>query len=204
MDPRALDQLQLDALREAANIGAGHAATALSQITNRTIMVQVPEVRVLPLESVGAMLGDPGEVVCAVIMKVLGDVTGRTVQVFPASTATRLTSLLLRTPEQLLPEEFGTLEHSAIKEIGNILVAAYLNALGQLTNLKLTMSAPAFAIDMAAAVLTTSYLNFGAVEDHVIAVNTHLGLDGAALPAHFLLIPDEPSLRDLLKALRVV
>jgi chemotaxis protein CheC len=203
MDPRALDPLQLDALREAANIGAGHAATALSQITEHVIMVQVPDVRILPLEEVGAMLGDPAEVVCAVIMRVFGDVTGRTVQIFPATTAVRITAMLMRTQEPLMPEEFGTLERSAIKEIGNILGAAYLNALHGLTGLTLTMSAPAFAIDMAAAVLTTSYLNFDAIDDHVLAVTTHLGLDGTALPAHFLLIPDEPSLQGILAALRV-
>ena len=32
-DVRDLKALQLDALREVANIGAGHAATALSQMT---------------------------------------------------------------------------------------------------------------------------------------------------------------------------
>ncbi len=41
-DVRTLKALQLDALREVANIGAGHAATALSQMTNRTIMIACP------------------------------------------------------------------------------------------------------------------------------------------------------------------
>jgi hypothetical protein len=47
-DVRGLKELQLDALREVANIGAGHAATALSQMTNHTIMIAVPEVNVRP------------------------------------------------------------------------------------------------------------------------------------------------------------
>ena len=51
-DVRGLKELQLDALREVANIGAGHAATALSQMTNHTIMIAVPEVNVRPLEEV--------------------------------------------------------------------------------------------------------------------------------------------------------
>ena len=37
-DIRSLKALQLDALKEVANIGAGHAATALSQMINSTIM----------------------------------------------------------------------------------------------------------------------------------------------------------------------
>jgi len=48
-DVRDLKELQLDALKEVANIGAGHAATALSQLTSRTIMINVPEVNIRPL-----------------------------------------------------------------------------------------------------------------------------------------------------------
>ena len=51
-DVRGLKELQLDALREVANIGAGHAATALSMMTGHTIMIAVPEVNVRPLEEV--------------------------------------------------------------------------------------------------------------------------------------------------------
>jgi chemotaxis protein CheC len=49
-DVRDLKEPQLDAMREVANIGAGHAATALSQMTNRKIMINVPRVNVRPLE----------------------------------------------------------------------------------------------------------------------------------------------------------
>jgi chemotaxis protein CheC len=204
MDPRSLGDLQLDALREAANIGAGHAATALSQITNRRVMIQVPDVAVLPLESVGEMLGDPGEVVCAVIMTLHGGLEGRTLQVFPERAAARLTAKLLRTREPLLPSEFGLLERSTLKEVGNILLAAYLNALAQLTGSTLTMSTPAFALDMAAAVLTTTYLNFDDDEDCVFCVSTRMAFDrGEDMPAHFLLIPDRPSLQSILRALQV-
>ena len=38
-DLKSLKPVQVDALREVANIGAGHAATALSQMTGSTIMM---------------------------------------------------------------------------------------------------------------------------------------------------------------------
>ena len=81
-DVRELKELQLDALREVANIGAGHAATALSQMTNRTIMIAVPEVNVRPLEEVTDLVGRPDEVVAAVLMHMMGDLTGRTLVMF--------------------------------------------------------------------------------------------------------------------------
>ena len=46
-----LSEMQIDALREVGNVGAGNAATALSQIINRTIDMTVPRVTILPLES---------------------------------------------------------------------------------------------------------------------------------------------------------
>jgi chemotaxis protein CheC len=167
-------------------------------------MVQVPEVSVVPLERAGTMLGEPDEVVCAVILRVMGDITGRTLQVFPGATATRLARLAHGGEEEATFPALSDVDRSALNEIGNILVGAYLNALSQLLGLALTMSAPAIAIDMAAAVLTTSYLNFGSEEDHVFCVNTNLELEGGEdLRAHFLLQPDAPSLQTILRALRV-
>lgn len=204
MDPRSLGSMHLDALRETANIGAGHAATALSDLTGRRVMVSVPEVSILPLEEVGGMLGDPGEVVSAVIVKVQGDITGRTLQLFPGTAASKLVGLLLRAREPEFPDGFGPLERSAVKEIGNVIVGAYINALAQFTGIAMSMSIPAFAIDMAAAILMTSYLNFGTEDDFVLSIGTRLGVDdGEELRAHFLLLPDDDSLSRILEALHV-
>jgi hypothetical protein len=66
------------------------------------------------------------------------------------------------------------------------------------------MSTPAFAFDMAAAILTTSYLDFGTDDDYVFCVSTRMTLDrGEGLPAFFLLIPEQASLAGLLRALKV-
>lgn len=204
MDARELGPRQLDALREVANIGAGHAATALSQMVNTRIMVDIPEIRIVKLEDVGELIGRPDEIVSAVMMQLLGDVTGRTVQIFPWKTAVQLTSTLLRRERVARPEDFGELEQSALREVGNILVGAYINALSELMGLMLIMSPPAITIDTAQAVLTTSYLNFGEPHDYVFAVNTRLGMDSnTELGAHFLLLPDDASLKVILRALRI-
>src|SRR6476619_7190197 len=95
-DPRSLKALQMDALREVANIGAGHAATALSQMIGETIMITVPTITVARLEEVPVQMSDPDEPVAAVLMHMLGDLTGRTLLVLPKRTALRLASRLLK------------------------------------------------------------------------------------------------------------
>src|SRR5881628_233523 len=97
-DLRSLKALQLDALREVANIGAGHAATALSQMVGETIMISVPTINVSPLEDVPPQVAAPDEPVAAVLMHMLGDLTGRTMLVFPRHAALRLAELMLRRP----------------------------------------------------------------------------------------------------------
>jgi chemotaxis protein CheC len=203
-DARQLKALQLDALREVANIGAGHAATALSQMTNRTIMISVPEVNVRPLEEVADMLGRPDAVVAAVLMQMMGDLTGRTLVLFPERSAQRLCDILFRRADGATLQ-FGPMEQSGLKEVGNILVSAYMNALSDFMGMMLVPSVPSLVIDLSAAILTTAYLNFGHERDYVFCVETsfQLGDEPERLEGHFLLLPDMPSLRAIFDAIRL-
>src|SRR6185503_5916542 len=97
-DVRDLKELQIDALREVATIGAGHAATALSQLTNRKIMISVPHVHRVPFGEVPNMVSGFGDHVAVVAMRILGDLTGRALLTFGEYDATRLCDLILRRP----------------------------------------------------------------------------------------------------------
>jgi chemotaxis protein CheC len=203
-DIRDLKELQLDALKEVENIGAGHAATALSQMTNRRIMISVPKIQVTRLEDVADLLGDPSEVVAAILLHMLGDLTGRTLLVFPDHSARRLCDLLLRRAPGATTA-FGDLEQSSLKEAGNILCGAYMNALSSFMGMMLLPSVPSLVIDSAAAVLTSAYLNFGSDRDYVFCVETQFTFlaEDESLRGHFLLVPDFASLRAILQAVRL-
>jgi chemotaxis protein CheC len=199
-----LNTLELDALRETANIGAGHAATALSHMTNNTIMITVPTITIAALEDVPSRIASEEEPIVAVLMQMMGDLTGRTLLVFPLATATRLAQLMLRRPT-VSDAPFGELEQSAIKEAGNILSGAYMNALSEFMGLMLLPSPPSLAVDMSTAVLNTAYLQFGTERDMVVAVETQFFLQGHGeeLRGFFLLLPDAASLQVILRAVRV-
>ena len=207
-DLRALKPNQLDALREVANIGAGHAATALSQMIGETIMISVPMINIARLEEVPPQVAAPDEPVAAVLMHMLGDLTGRTLLVFPRRTAHRLASLLLRRPTDGADadsQEFSEMDQSAIKEAGNILSSAYMTALSDFMGMMLLPSPPSLAVDMSNAVLTTTYLQFGTDRDLVFCVESEFLMDDTAekLRGFFLLLPDPASLSAILKAIRV-
>src|SRR3954465_305216 len=203
-DVRSLKALQLDALREVANIGAGHAATALSQMINSTIMISVPTINVSRLEEVPPQISAPEEPVATVLMHMLGALTVRTLLVFPKPTAVRLAELMLRRP-QGSSEELGEMEQSAIKEAGNILSSAYMNALSDFMGMMLLPSPPSLAVDMSTAVLTTAYLQFGGDRDYVFCIESEFMMTDTSerLRGFFLLIPDTESLAKILRTVRV-
>ena len=202
-DLLSLKVLQLDALREVANIGAGHAATALSQMVGETIMITVPTINIARLEEVPVQMSDPDEPVAAVLMHMMGDLTGRTLLVFPKRSAVRLASRLLKKKEN--DQSLSEMGQSAIKEAGNILSSAYMNALSDFMGMMLLPSPPQLAIDMSSAVLTTAYLQFGTDKDYVFCVESEFFMHdvGEKLRGFFLLLPDPASLQAILRAVRV-
>ncbi len=201
---KSLKFIQLDALRETANIGAGHAATALSQMTGSTIMIKVPAINIMQLEAIPSQFGEDEEPVAAVMMHMLGDLSGRTLLVFPKPTVMRLAELMLRRPVGS-SVALGELETSAIKEAGNILCGAYMNALSDFLGMLLLPSPPSLVVDMSAAVLTSAYAQFASDLDCVLCVESEFMLTdlGQSLRGFFLLLPEPASLQVMLRALRL-
>ncbi len=201
---RSLKTIQLDALRETANIGAGHAATALSQMTGSTIMIKVPAISIASMDELPAQFTSDEEPVAAVLMHMLGDLSGRTLLVFPRPTVMRLAELMLRRPVGS-SLALGEMETSAIKEAGNILSGAYMNALSDFLGMLLLPSPPTLVIDMSAAVLSSAFAEFAPDPDAIICVESEFMLTETAhsLRGFFLLLPDPASLQVMLRALRL-
>ncbi|MGH7653367.1 MAG: chemotaxis protein CheC [Gemmatimonadaceae bacterium] len=201
-DIRKLKALQLDALREVANIGAGHAATALSQMTGHTIMISVPQINIAALEDIPNQVGSDEEPVAAVLMKILGDLTGLALLVFPQRTALRVAGLMMKKDSV---ETLAEIEQSALREAGNILSAAYLNALSEFMGMILLPSPPSLAIDMSDAVMSSTFVEMAQGAEYVFCVETefHLTELNESLRGFFLLMPDLGSLTAMLRAIRV-
>lgn len=200
---QSLTDVQRDALREVANIGAGHAATALSMMTGAKIMISVPTITVAPLSSLGPSVTGGDDRLAVVPMAMSGDLRGHAVLVFPLSTAHSLAGLMLaRNP--LHDADLTELEASAIKEAGNILAGAYMTALSEFMGMQLMVSPPGLALGSARDTLTALADGCRPGEDYVFCVETCFIMDGDSLtlPGYFLLLPDAGSLSAMLTAVR--
>lgn len=161
--------IQLDTLKEIGNIGAGNAATSLSNLLNKKIEMRVPDVSIVGFDDIANVVGGPEEVVVSVFLRIEGDLPGCMFFTLNTKSAAQLLeSMQLGQSE----EEFNEMELSALQEVGNILSGSYLSALADFTGLNLQPSVPALAIDMAAAILSYGLIEVGKVGDYALLIDT--------------------------------
>ena len=197
-----LSPIQLDALREIGNVGAGNSATALSQIINRKIDMSVPDVAIMPLDEVPDVVGGPDVMVVGVFLRVYGLAPGSVLFLLPKESAFYLIDMLMG-KERGQTQSLDFMDESALMEIGNILAGAYLNALSYFTKLTLLPSIPALAMDMAGAILSVVLVQLGQMGDHALVIETEFLSEDDGIKGHFFLIPDPGSLDTILAAVGV-
>jgi chemotaxis protein CheC len=198
-----LNALELDALREVGNIGAGRAATSLSEMTGRPIGMQVPAVKLLPLDAVADEVGGPDALVVAVHLRVAGDAEGHILFVMPPETGHTLVEPMLMgmDPGERDAAGFGDMERSALQEVGNILTSAYLFAMTQMTGLHMEPTPPAIGIDMAGSLLAEVLCEVALTGDYALLIETAFDDVGDEVPGAFVFIPTPEALGRVLTGL---
>ncbi|WP_315070720.1 chemotaxis protein CheC [uncultured Clostridium sp.] len=198
MEYSNLSALQLDALKEVSNIGAGNAATALSMMIGKKVDMTVPAVNVVRLEDI---VEENGECeVAGTVVRVLGDIAGNILLVFEKATAENIIMKLVGSKQSPESEMGG----SVLCEIANIISASYMNSIAQLTNLAIAPSVPATSYDMLGAILTTTFIESNQYDEYILDIET-VFLDDTEenIGGHFYYIPMPGSLEKILKSIGI-
>lgn len=198
----SVTQNYMDVLKEIGNIGAGNAMTALSQMLQCKVDMQVPQVRLLEFHEVGSLMGGEEQLMVGVYLAVEGDITGSIMFLVRTDSAKHLVNKLMMGMASE-GDELNEMEISAMKEISNIITGAYLNSLSMLTNLKIYPSPPALALDMAGAILSVPAIEFGAMGDKILLIQSQF-YDDVEIDGYFILIPDLESYEKILSTLGMV
>lgn len=128
---------QLDALREVANVGVGHAANALGRLMGgRVVNLSLPRALVCSAGDVVTLVGGPAAPVSAVHLGMTGGLDGLVLVVLPEADGAVLAHALTG------PGAAESLRDSALNEVANIVASACLSAIGTMTGLKLLPGIP--------------------------------------------------------------
>lgn len=196
MDYRNLTAMQLDTLKEIFNIGTGNSVTALSTMLNRKIDMNVPKLSIAKLQDI--VSDDLESEVVAVLVKAIGEAPGNIMYAFHKDVAQMIVKILLGEKQ----EELTPLGISTIGEIGNIIASSYINAITEVTSLKMVSSVPAVTYDMLSAILSSIVVEVGQYEDYILKIETLFKGDGVNdIMGNFYYIPEPGSLENILTKL---
>ncbi|MCI9309984.1 MAG: chemotaxis protein CheC [Lawsonibacter sp.] len=197
-----LTSLEIDTLREIGSIGTGNAATALSQMLGKEVRITMPEVRIMGYNEAIEWIGGPEAVTAGVLVKMSGDVGGIMLSVQKLELINFILETML---DQGIRgyEELQELQQSALIEVGNIMISAFVTALSGLAGININLTVPAFAVDMQGAILTVPMAEYGGMSDYLMTIGGNFVCNGQEIPSHLLLSPDLRSLDFLLRKLGV-
>jgi chemotaxis protein CheC len=190
-----LSDMQLDGLREIANIGSGTAATALSSMLGRAVDLNVPKALALELADAVDAVGTPDDDVTAVVLGVAGDLEATVVLLFDPTSADTICSLLGVDPAD------AEMSLSALGEVGNILGSSYIGAMGQMAGLELEPTPPTALADMLGAIVATALATSAADTDFALLLDSEMLVEGAECTFGVLFVPTADGVGRLLAGL---
>jgi len=192
-----LNSQQSDALRELGNIGAAHAATTLSTMLMTNIEMEVPEIYVVDIGKIHEHVSE--EPAALVVFQITGEVSGGGYVLLhiPKNSVIRLTNAMLGMTD--LERELTEMDQSALLEIGNIMVSAFLDAAATLLSIVMLPSPPSLVIDMPIAAFESilAAQEYAQI-DQVVIFRTELHSDQYKIASNLFLLPNKPMLDEII------
>jgi chemotaxis protein CheC len=185
------------------------AGEALGEMSGREIALDAPEVRFCGPAEVAELAGGPAAIVVGIYLGITGSLTGHAVLLLSPDGARRLARLLLdgfvdpatsiAAPDGSLA--FDSLEVSALQEVGNVTIGAFLNEIGRHLDRPVQPTVPQALVEMAGAILDTILIDLAGEADQFLAARTTFRAGGDAIDGTLLVLPRPASLSTLVEAL---
>lgn len=197
--PSEFSTVQLDALKEVINIGGGNAATSLSQLINKPVHMTVPTIEVMAYEDMFEQVMSEDTMIDAVLTKMFGQAEGVFLLVGLEEDMKHLASIMLPENNETNPEMID----SALKELANILVNSFLNAVTKLLDINLLTSIPLLTRDMFGAIVSSVYMESGQYDDTILILKNEFYYMGERMEAALYFVPTPGVLNKLFSVLGV-
>ena len=193
-----LDEFAKSALVETFNIGASHAATALSQMTGKEVDVSVPNLRIVAIKNVPEVVGE--DVKVAVYIELGKDFSSHAFFIADYDDALKMFDMMIGNPPGTT-KDMDEMVKSSFMEMGNILISAFANALSEFLGITIEQSPPNLAIDFLPAILDVALADIGKYCDYTIILETKITISGVEFEEHFLLFPKPEDMKRILEKL---
>lgn len=197
-DTAQFDQELMKMLTTITGEGIKNAAVGFSGMVGRSIEVSNPKLELIPLLNIPKIVGGLEDDAVGVYLRFEGDMVGQIMMIIPYTKALELADLLMGV-DKGVTKTLGSVERSALGELGNLCTSFFLNSIAKSVNASFRPSPPAVMVDMVGAILDIVVATAGGVNEHVLLVHTNF-MDGPrVVETDFWIIPDMKALGQLLQ-----
>lgn len=176
-----------------AKEGIYNAARGMSAMVGEPLSVTDPNVSVVPFSHIPGLLGGPENEAVGIYLRVEGKIPGQIMLIIPYAKALELADLVMG--ESIgTTQVLGTLERSALAELGNLTGSFFLNAVADTTGLNARPSPPAVMVDMVGAIMDIIIATTDILSENVLMIQAKFLRNGRETQADFWIIPDHQTL----------
>jgi chemotaxis protein CheC len=201
MEEIIVSDLQRDALQEIANIGASHAATALSQLVQKEIKIMIPKINIVSLDHTIDKFKNE-ETIVGIFLKISDEIPSYSLLLLTKKSAFALADILLGQKSESTKTEITDIEKSALEEVGNIMMCAFFDSVADLLHIPIIPGPPVLAYDMPSAVMDYVLIQIGAIADKIFVFDTAVGEEKeGTFDISLFLVPEPKSIHIILEKL---
>jgi chemotaxis protein CheC len=182
------EQLQV-VLNRMASEGFKSAADGLKTMVGQPLSFHEPQTELVELLKLPESLGGLEQEAVGIYLMAQGDFRGQIMLIFPLEKGYELADMVLQQPIGTTTS-LGSLERSALAEIGNLTGSFFLSTIERITGLITRPSPPAVVVDMVGAILNIVVAGSAMVTDYAIIFETALEIGSHTTEAKFWVIPD--------------
>jgi chemotaxis protein CheC len=180
-------------LEKIASEGFKHAAEGLSGMMGRTVTAGPAAVQQVALRDIPALFGGPEAEAVGIYLRSEGLLAAQFLIAVPYLKAMELADLLMDQPVGTTTQ-MGSMERSALAEVGNLSTAFFLNSVDTFIGLGARPTPPAVMVDMIGAVIDVIISTTGGSVEAVSLLHSTLLQGGQDTQAELWMIPDADTL----------
>ncbi|MEM3731129.1 MAG: chemotaxis protein CheC [Candidatus Bathyarchaeia archaeon] len=162
--------MDLGILLELGSMGAGNAATSLSQILQQPISIEVPKIHTFPAHLIPKFYEMHERPTTALFVQLNEESECDILLLFDREDAKKIAAIMTMSAsaDEVTPE----MEASAIEELANILIGSFLSAISDFTGIRLMATPPQRVVDSFDAIIDNFLVKQALVSDEVIIFDT--------------------------------
>lgn len=195
-----ISNVELDALKETANIGTGNASIALSNLMKKKVGISLPFVNFYTSDEIGAVFAKNDQTYVGLYSPLKEGISGNLLMLLPVNSARGLVNIF-NTSKNKDTSNLTETDKEILSKIGTALYSSYLTSISKFFRQKITFDTPKIVASYGDSLKDFILLQIGSKEK-VMLIKVSFNVETTEISGDFNLLFTMQSLESILKRIK--